>query len=327
MNLGETLRTIDYNSLPVSDYSRNYILRMLPHIDYYLQIYRYCIERLIGRLGKEPAAVTLVDYGGGHGFFSCCAKEMGVGRVVYIDYNPLASACAEQVRRAAAIGADEVLTGGSAELRQWFQSRGEQPDAVAGMDVIEHIYCLEAFFGDLHALNPSLCGIFTTGSTPFNPIVRRRLHRYMKADELGSGSSAGYLAQRRAYIEQHLPSLSCADAERWARLTRGRTFADALRDVESNRAEPLADPYNTCNPATGSWSERILPLSDYERMASDRGWRADLGLGWYNPYRSGAKGAASRGLNLLIRRLGLRCLAPFIVLETGLRRREECVKR
>ena len=84
------LKDIDYHSLPISDYSRRYILRMLPVLDYYLDIYHRCLKQMIRALRKEPSDITMVDYGGGHGFLSLTAKELGIGRVIYIDINPQA---------------------------------------------------------------------------------------------------------------------------------------------------------------------------------------------------------------------------------------------
>ena len=36
MAMLQILKNLDYDSLPISDYSRNYILRLLPNLDYYL---------------------------------------------------------------------------------------------------------------------------------------------------------------------------------------------------------------------------------------------------------------------------------------------------
>ena len=57
------LKDIDYHNLPISDYSRQYILRMLPDMDYYLDIYRRSLEQMVRTVGKPPSAITMVDYG------------------------------------------------------------------------------------------------------------------------------------------------------------------------------------------------------------------------------------------------------------------------
>ncbi|MBR6440978.1 MAG: methyltransferase domain-containing protein [Bacteroidales bacterium] len=310
--LADTLRHIDYAALPISDYSRRYILRMLPDLDYYLDIYRRSLDRLLA--GRTPQEATLVDYGGGHGFFSLAAKERGVHRVIYVDYNPQAEATVRAVAARVGFGPDDILQGDAHTLRQWCEGRGVCPDFVAGMDVIEHIYRLEDFFADLYALNPQMRMLFTTGSTPYNPHVRHRLHRVMRADELGRPGEEGFRALRRRYIAQHCPQLDAAALDGWAAHTRGLTYDDALAAVRSGKPYEVGDRYNTCDPATGSWTERILPIAAYRRLLEPYGARLEVSSGYYNTFRSGGKALPSRRLNGLIATGGFRWLAPFIIL-------------
>ena len=64
----QQLKAIDYNSLPISEYSRQYILRMLPDMEYYLEIYSLSLNLTLRQIGKKPSDIIMVDYGGGHGF-------------------------------------------------------------------------------------------------------------------------------------------------------------------------------------------------------------------------------------------------------------------
>ena len=315
--LSDTLRHIDYAALPISDYSRRYLLRMLPVLDYYLDIYRRTLERAFRLTAKPLQELTLVDYGGGHGILSLCAKEAGVGRVIYVDYNPQAAETVQALSRRVGFGPDKVLTGDGAALLDGCRREGVVPDLLLGMDVIEHIYRLEDFFAQLYAVNPRLSMIFTTGSTPYNPWVRRRLHRVMAADEQGRDGQAGFLAQRREYLRQHCPQLDAAALDRWAVLTRGLTYADALQAVNDNLPpSPLGvdDPYNTCDPATGSWTERILPLAAYRRLLETYHARLEVSNGYYNTFRAVGKRLPSELLNGLLATGGFRFLAPFLFL-------------
>ena len=47
MAMLQILKNLDYDSLPISDYSRNYILRLLPNLDYYLEIYHRCLHQML----------------------------------------------------------------------------------------------------------------------------------------------------------------------------------------------------------------------------------------------------------------------------------------
>ena len=307
---------IDYSTLAISDYSRNYILRLLPNIDYYLEIYDRCIERMLRLLGQPPEKLTVVDYGGGHGFLSCLMKERGFGKVIYIDYNPQAAATVKAVSEQLGYGPDVVLQGSAATLGQWCQQTGVRPDGLLGMDVIEHIYRLEDFFADLFAIAP-MPMFFTTGSTPFNPYVVRRLHRVMLTDEHGDGTQPGFCQLRRQYLAKHLPQLSAQELDYWAQHTRGLRYDDLLEAVATNTPYANSDPYNTCDPSTGSWTERILPIETYRHLLAPYGAQLSVASGFYNTHRSTAKALPSRLLNLLLRMGGRPCrfLAPFIILQ------------
>lgn len=309
--IASDLRAIDFQKLDISEYSRNYILRMMPSIDYYLQIYGSCIRKVLCEIGRPASELAVVDYGGGHGFLSCLLKKMGFGKVIYIDFNPLAVNAVKIIGKTLGYGPDETLEGGSDVLREWCAKSGVAPQILFGMDVIEHVYRLDLFFSDLVAINPCMRMIFTTGSTPYNPMVGRRLRKVMVSDELGPN---GFLAQRRVRIAQHFPNLDEDMLDYWAAQTRGLTFADTISAVENGRAKLPADPYNTCDPETGSWTERILPLKEYQHIVEACGLQVSVGSGFYNTHRSGAKKIPSVLLNVLLHCKCLRMLAPFIIL-------------
>lgn len=312
--IASQLRHINYQQLAISDYSRSYILRMLPNLDYYLDIYGRCLDRMSASAGKPLAELAMVDYGGGHGFLSCLAKWRGVGRVIYIDYNPQAVEAVKAVSAALGFGPDVILQGDAAALLEYVRVSDCKPDALLGMDVIEHIYRLPDFFAQLHAVNPDLQMIFTTGSTPFNPFVVKRLHRVMLLDEQGRGGEPGFCDSRRQAIAQRFPQMSDPDLDAWAACTRGLTYADVILAVERQVPNTLTDSYNTCDPATGSWTERILPLADYQALTASFGWKVEVHNGFYNTYRDGVKALLSRLLNSMLRTGRCRCLSPFIIL-------------
>lgn len=314
MIFAEMLRHIDYDSLCISDYSRNYIKRMLPVMDYYTDIYNRCLDDMLRRVGKPASEVCIVDYGGGHGFFSILAKQRGVGSVVYIDYNPKASETVSAVANKVGIGPDIVLTGDSATLRDWCKCNCVSPDALMGMDVIEHIYRLDSFFADVYDMNPKIRMLFTTGSTPYNPIVVHRLHRFMEMDEYGDGDFVGFLELRCKYIVKKFPSMDDRTLDRWAKCTRGLKYSDIEAAVSNGSPFDVGDAYNTCDPVTGSWTERILPIRTYRNYAKCHGALVKVDKGFYNAHRNGIKGLLSQGLNALLHLPGTLFIAPFIIL-------------
>lgn len=326
--IADDLRHINYNTLPISAYSRHYILRMLPNLDYYLDIYNRCISQLLTLLERPPRDLTIVDYGGGHGFLSCLLKYQGFGKVIYIDHNPQASKTVQAISQQLGYGPDAVLQGDASTLRAWCRESNTRLDGLLGMDVIEHIYRLDTFFNDIYAIGP-MPMIFTTGSTPYNPHVVHRLHRAMLADEQGRDGQPGFYQLRRQYLANKMPQLSNSQLDYWARHTRGLRYEDLLPTVSSGTPFPNNDPYNTCDPTTGSWTERILPLKAYQQLLIPHKATVTVSNGFYNTYRSGAKAIPSHLLNCLLRVPGafFRPLAPFIQLSVNASRHTSLISK
>ena len=308
------LQQLDYNALPISTYSRDYILRMLPHLGYYLSIYNRLLDKVISRHGNDPSKIILVDYGGGHGFLSITAKQRGIGTVIYVDYNPKAAETVACLSKEVGFGPDAIVVGDAKTLQQWCLDHHTTPNILMGMDVIEHIYRLDTFFSDLFAINPRLEMIFTTGSTPYNPLVVKRLHRIMLRDELGHDQVKGFREIRRTAIAQHYPAMDNETLNYWAENTRGMTIADTLKAVERQKPFTVNDPYNTCDPETGSWTERILPIEEYQRLLNTHHASLQVTGGQYNATRKNLKGLLARLINPLTRLKAFRAVAPYITL-------------
>ena len=149
-DLLQTLKKLDYASLPISDDSRNRFLMLLPNVDYHLDICHRCLRQMLDKSGCRASDIVMVDYGGGYGFLSLSAKAMGVGRVICVDSNPQAVEAMQAVADSVGVGPDDVLLGNAADLRQWCLSNNVVPNMLLGMDVIGHIYRLEDFFADLY---------------------------------------------------------------------------------------------------------------------------------------------------------------------------------
>ncbi len=296
---------------PLDNYQRDYLKRMLPVLDYYLDIYQHCLLFLESRLSKPAEEATLVDYGGGHGILSIVAKQLGWRQVVYIDVNPAAAKTVATLSDAVGIGPDVILTGDSKSLKQWMLDQGESPDAVVGMDVIEHIYGLDSFFGDLASMGtqaPML--LFTTASNPCNRHICSKLRKAMRDDEIGSSENPNFFTLRYEYILSAFPGMEESIAQRWARDTRGLVYADILDAVKSGVPNLLGDDFNTCDPRTGSWTERILPIADYKDLLQQYGYTLGVENGWYNTHHWFGKRWVAQLLN------GINSIrfAPFIIL-------------
>ena len=294
------LSGIKLRDLRLTDYSRAALKRTLKAAEYYLEIYRNSLEIALERCPVPLEKATVVDFGGGHGLLSVLAKMSGVGRVIYVDTNPDAVHTAHQLSQKLGAAPDVFLQGSSGGLLRWCRDNEVCPDALLAMDVIEHVYVLDEFFADLHTISPTMKMVFTTASTPYNKRVVRRLHQAMEADELGTTTKKGFWQMRREYIQKLHPDMPDSQLDYWADNTRGLRYEDVARAVEAQSPNLLLDPHNTCDPATGSWTERILPVEDYRQLLSPYGYGLEVLPGHYNEHRHGPKAIASRHYNKII---------------------------
>jgi hypothetical protein len=146
--------------------------------------------------------------------------------------------------------------------------------------------------------------VFTTGSNPENAYKCRKLHRFMLREE------EEYFSQRKEFIRANANSLSETETILLAGLSQGKIYPDILKMLDSyqktGKLPPLPDDaFNTCDPETGSWTERIVPLKTYEQAASQAGFRATFASGFYNEERSlKVMFFVFRILNFCIKKLG-----------------------
>lgn len=316
-SLAERLQAIDYDRLPISDYNKKYIRNLKPAMLYYLKIYSACLSKGFNSVDCPLEKATLVDYGGGSGFLSILAKTAGIGKVIYLDLNPKSVETIRILKEEFGTGPDVILQGNSDRLADWCKENQIHPDLLIATDLIEHVYDLEVFFKDLSGISNDMQMIFTTASTPYNPYIKRRLHKLMDGCESGTLETPNYYTLRKSYIEKNYPALSKKEIENWAIHTRGLTYPDIDRAIQSGEIPFLTDKHNTCDPATGNWTERILPIKTYRSLISPYNYSVKVDKGFFNADRPGRIGSMlGKCINLLIRysgKTGL-LLAPFIFL-------------
>lgn len=327
---------IEFDKLPISDYNKKYISDLKSAISYYIYIYSLVrtVTKTVSSSRKEEELI-MVDYGGGCGFFSILMKMFGIHKVIYIDRNPNSAKTVEEVSKAFGIGPDVIICGDSPELVAWCRDNHVKPHLVVGLDVIEHIYNLRHFFADISSLNQNLGLVFTTGSNPLNFWKCRKLRKEMDAYEKGNAATPNYYTKRLEFIKQSHPDMEESKAHEYAAQTRGMNYEDIRYFIQSDNysgtgAATLTgykDEHNTCDPETGNYMERILPLSEYCHHMSDR--KDGLLLlhpGFYNPFgKNKLKNRCARIANKLISHTstwGMR-IAPFIVMASVLNRTEK----
>jgi Ribosomal protein L11 methylase len=311
------LSEINYEQLPASDCNEQYLSRERPAYIFFLMIYSYCIKKGIQKSRVPLSDITMIDFGGGSGFLSLFAKKLGVGNVIYVDIDPLSVETVTLLKDKTGIGPDTIIHGDADCLATWCLEKNVSPDLLIATDVIEHVYNLDILFGELIRINSHMRMLFTTASTPYNPYVKRRLHRMMDADEYGTAETPNYYTKRLLYIKQRFTTLSDREVKDWALKTRGLVYADIDNAVEKNLNPQTLGVHNTCDPETGNWTERILPVRYYRNLLSKREYTVSVYKGFYNDRRSQKwKSIACQCINQLIRISGKAgfLLSPFILL-------------
>lgn len=153
--------------------------------------------------------------------------------MIYLDLNPKSVETIRILKEEFGTGPDMILQGNSDRLADWCKENQIHPDLLIATDLIEHVYDLEVFFKDLSGISNDMQMIFTTASTPYNPYIKRRLHKLMDGCESGTLETPNYYTLRKSYIEKNYPALSKKEIENWAIHTRDLTYPDIDRAIQS----------------------------------------------------------------------------------------------
>ena len=323
----EQLQRIDIDSLPIAGYSKRYLQHLILNSRYFIEIYQHVLSNAKCKATQQPGELNLVDFGSGNGLLGLFSKFCGFKKVFLCDMDPDFVFASESLAAAMNITIDGFICGDAEEMAKRLQH--EKIDLVIGTDVIEHIYSLGHFFACIKSMNPNMITVFTTASNPDNLVKVRRLQKLQINDELegsdpanfvlaGAEKQNAFLDERRKIISTQFPGIWEKDLQLISKLTRGLAAADIVNAAEHFLATnelpvPLVHPTNTCDPHTGSWTERILSIKEYRDIYARHGFTLSMQNGFYNPYATGAARIRNTILNLAVKLLG-KNLAPFITL-------------
>jgi 2-polyprenyl-3-methyl-5-hydroxy-6-metoxy-1,4-benzoquinol methylase len=322
------LEKADAEKLPMAPYCRRYLSHLLANKKYYVHIYAHVLRLLLGNSGKAKEEISLVDYGAGNGLLGIFAKHCGFRKVYCCDMSSNFIDAAKVLSLSMEVMLDGFITGDINAANSFFNDK-QPPDAIAGTDVIEHIYDLDDFFGGIGSLNKNMVTVFTTASNTDNPFKVRMIKQLQLKDEYEGGSPAdrelfgetatpAFFETRKSIIQEAAASLSNEETEKLAAATRGKIKADILKAVEGYKTGKIfpaapAHPTNTCDPITGSWTERLLTIEEYKNIYSRYGFGLSVHNGFYNSYEGTLKPVLMKLPNIAAA-AGIRSIAPFISL-------------
>lgn len=315
------LLSVDAAILSDKPYPVRYFETIRQNLDYTLKIYADLLHQTQLRSTFSVAQTCLLDYGSGNGTLGLFAKFVGYGKVILNEPDPDFLNASVRLSELLQIQIVDFLHFDLQDSTEPFLMH--KPDMLVASDVIEHIYDLDCFFQQAKLLNIKLVSGFTTASNPLHPIKRRKLMALQRQDEHKGNSGPfenhpSFASMRAMIIQETCPEFSTSNHEYWIRITRGLDRRDILKSIQHWRETgihpiELDHPTNTCHPETGSWTERLLPLEAYARIAFRANFKVRISAGYYNTSQNPVRRFAAMLANSIIRKSGNRW-APFLFL-------------
>jgi hypothetical protein len=310
-----------------NDYCDRYLQHLISNRNYYLDIYAHVFEKVLTNSNLPKEKLTIIDYGAGNGLLGIFAKYCCFGKVIINEIDHIFLMASQNLAEKLNIIIDKFIEGDISIVKK--ETTDLKIDAIIATDVIEHIYNLNDFFITLQSINPKIISVFTTGSNPENYFKVKKLQRLQLKDEYEGGkpddtalfgceSHKAYLEIRKDIIRGVLKNETDNIINQMASKTRGLQKKDILSAVEVYLQtgmfpkEPI-DKFNTCNPETGSWTERVIKLDEYNTIYQTFNFNLFVNTGFYNVHKKGLKRLSFQLLNLLVTIFGMR-FAPFIIL-------------
>lgn len=270
---------------------------------------------------KGRSELVIADLGCGNGLLGIFAKYCGFKKVYCIDTDPMFVEAARALSEQLSIHPITFIAGDVHALK----NAEDRIDITAATDVIEHIYDLDNLLKTLNELNTEMISVFTTASNPENYFKVKKLRRLQLRDELegfkgnaiDTEAHVPYLAMREKIIADHFKQSDEKMISVLAKACRGLNEADIITAcmafVDSGKIPKPADKYNTCDPRTGSWSERVLSLETYRSAFERQGFSLSILNGFFDDKGNGLKKWVNRLRNMFIPLLGKK-ISPFISL-------------
>ncbi len=335
----QLLAEVDVNALDMTSYARRYLQYIIRHKKYYIRIY----SRMLNLVLHTPTAVTnpggglaatgkknisLIDYGAGNGLLGLLAKYGGFGKVYCNDLSADFLHAAKQLAAAMKITLDGFIEGDIDQVKEYFNC--SLPNVIVGTDVVEHIYNLEHFFSKVKEINPAMVTVMSTACNPANYFKVNEFKKLQVKDEwyggrpgdnalFGETAMEPFIETRKKIIADYCKEqLNAVQISQLATATRGLRKDDIEKAVDkfiNDKVMPVLIPHptNTCDPMTGSWSERLLGFDEYKQIYSNAGFDFKIYDGFYNEYENSIKSKILFLLNRMIPVAGHR-LSPFVIL-------------
>ncbi|MBK9108425.1 MAG: methyltransferase domain-containing protein [Saprospiraceae bacterium] len=331
--LEKDIRQLDILQLDVHEAVKSYLRFDLKKLQYVSECNAFMLYHILyGRQNLQPQTL-IVDHGAGIGLFAMLVKRLGLSCLCH-DISPEYIDGIKHLGFVLNAMPDEFVTGDTNELVEFCKERKLQIAALASRNVIEHIPDYSTFFKELHQIaTPGFIILITTSANIHNPIVRyihKKIHK--QYENFGSNSDMDNptlnnrncgMALRKEIIQEVFPDLHDDVLNLLAKNNRGFTKDIIIQRVQSFiksgvLPSPIDHPTNTCDPITGVWVERLVPVSDYQKAAMDADFQFETLKGFYNThYSKSIYNSAAKWMNKILNVLpdDHVALSPFLAMK------------
>lgn len=285
------LKEININQLPISNYSKKYLLNYQTNPIFFIHHYTQVLKNAVSKIPKPLSEICVLDYGGGCGLMSFLAKLSGVKEIIYNDIFETSTQDAQIISKSFNLNIDYFVTGDVDKMVNFIAENQLAIDLIISVDVLEHIYSLEKWFQELKKIQTPFTLYFNTGANPKNLWINNRLMNYQKKAELvGNAKSFGwkerdanasFLKIRKEIIQNYSQQLSKTEIELLAQKSRGLIKKDIELLVDffiktGTLNYIMKHPTNTCDPYTGNWTEHLIDLDCLLKSLKESGLKAEI---------------------------------------------------
>jgi len=331
-NLFSKMLILNTQNLNISEYNKSYIQKYFKSYSYYMSLYSQLFLKTFKKLTKPVSECTFVDYGGGCGMLSYLAKEIGFKTVVYNDINRVSVHDTQIISGSLHIPIDYYISGDAEEFIYKIKLLDIKPDLICSFDVLEHIYNIESCITTLSKINSDFTLLFMTSANPENPFIAcrlKKLHIRSEYKEVVNNIRKGdiyintsFLQERREIIGNKFPELDVREINFLASKSRGLR-KDDIEKMVSDYIETgeivykINHPTNTCDPYTGSWTEKLIDIKQLKYFIKKINLNVELSNSLYGYSTNKLLNIIKFIVNQLIKLSGPKCLffSPTFTLE------------
>jgi hypothetical protein len=331
-NLFLKLDSLDIGNLDISEYNRDALKRYINNFSFYICLYSQLMQKALNKLNKPLHESTFVDYGGGCGILSLLAKEIGFKNVIYNDINKASLSDATIIAGHLGTSIDYYIYGDAEEFCKEINVNNIKPDLICSFDVLEHIYDLKLWFRTIATINCEFSLLFMTSANSRNPYISNRLKKLHIKSEYEGGEnnirqnniflSISFLEERKSIIKSNFPELDYKEVDLLSNKTRGLRKDDIVKVVNDYIKTGCVNyeinhPTNTCDPYTGSWTEKLIDIKQLKAYGKNNNFKVDISNSLYAYSGNILLSLSKYILNQLIKVSGHRnlFLSPTITLE------------